>query len=309
MSMRNIIIDCDPGLDDAVALFLAFAASDRRPVLGVTTVAGNVPLKLTARNACIIRELARRPHVPVYAGCPRPILRAPVTAEDFHGENGLAGLFAFEPEASVHGDHAVSYLIDTLRSAPDPITLVITGPMTNAALALVQAPDIAGKLEQIVIMGGADTEGGNITPTAEFNIYADPHAAEIVYSCGAPIVALSLDVTHQLRSRPERIAAIRAGRSASSGHVADLLEASNKLEFNANQADSAPLHDPSTIAYLLAPHLFEARPCTVRVDTNEGETFGQTRVTHDPAGHVKWVTKVDADGVFALIAETLDFLP
>lgn len=308
MSARQIIIDCDPGLDDAVALFLAFAAREQLIVLGVTTVAGNVPLRLTSRNACIIRELAHRPHVPVYAGCPRPILRAPVTAEDFHGESGLGGLFPFEPDAPVHGQHAVSYLVESLREAIDPMTLIITGPMTNVALALVQAPDIASKIEQIVIMGGADTEGGNITPQAEFNIYADPHAAEIVYTSGVPIVALSLDVTHQLRSRPERIEHIRKGESAGAGHVADLLDASNKLEFNANQADSAPLHDPSTIAYLLAPHLFETRPCTISVDTSDGETFGQTRVKHDPSGHIKWVTAVDAESVFALIAETLDFL-
>ncbi len=227
MRKRQIIIDCDPGLDDAVALLLAFAATDRINVLGITTVAGNVRGELTHRNARIVRDLAgNHPDLPVRAGAPRPLVRDPVTAEDFHGTTGLGGLDLPKPKGRASRQHGVNFLIQTLHTMKGfPATLVVTGPMTNVALALSMAPDIAEGLSEIVIMGGADTEGGNITPHAEFNIFADPHAAQAVFRSGIPMRVLSLDVTHQLLTQDEMVERVRALGSRQAVVAADLLAA------------------------------------------------------------------------------------
>ena len=212
MERRKLIIDCDPGVDDAVALFLAFAARDALDLLGITTVGGNVAAALTARNARLVREIAGRADVPVFAGCPRPMSRAPVEAGHFHGESGLGALTVHEPAAAAAAEHAVEFLVRTLREAPvGAITLAVTGPMTNVATALTIAPHLAGRLREIVVMGGARSEGGNITASAEYNIHADPHAAQLVFAAGCPVVALGLDLTHQVRSIPRRIEAILPG--------------------------------------------------------------------------------------------------
>ncbi|MEO1408037.1 MAG: nucleoside hydrolase, partial [Pseudomonadota bacterium] len=256
MTPRDIIIDCDPGVDDAVALFLAFTAPDILTVNAITTVAGNVPLKLTQRNARKICDLVGRTDMAVFAGSPNAYWRENVSAEDFHGKDGLEGIKDFEPKTSLQNQHAVSFLIDTLRQRTDPITLVVTGPMTNVAMAIRQAPDVLESLDEMVIMGGADTEGGNITPHAEFNIFADPHAADIVFNSGANITALSLDVTHTLRTTDARIASIREIDSENATHIANLLQATNDFEKREKNTDDGPLHDPSTIAYLLCPEAF-----------------------------------------------------
>ncbi len=302
MTPVPVIIDCDPGVDDAVALFLAFAAREALGILAVTTVAGNVPLSLTARNARIIRSLAGREDVPVHAGCPRPILRAPVTAEEFHGQSGLEGISLFEPDVPLAPSHAVTAIIETVRASAAPVTIVITGPMTNVALAIVSAPDILSGLDRIIVMGGADAEGGNITPFSEFNIHADPHAARIVFGSGARIVALSLDATHQIRTTPDRIASLSAAGHPRLRHVASLLRAINRLELAQNGASAAPLHDPATIAFLLGPELFSGRQVSVDVVTGEGPRFGQTRLTGHAEGRVTWIDRVDAAGVYALMA-------
>lgn len=300
MRKRQIIIDCDPGLDDAVALLTAFAASDMMDVAGITTAAGNVRAELTLRNARIIRELAGRGRdVPVCAGAPGPLLRAPVTAEDFHGTTGLGNVVFPKPKVRASRAHGVNFLIRTLRAARgQPMTLVVTGPMTNVALALAMAPDIVSGLEEIVVMGGADAEGGNITPHAEFNVFADPHAAAAVFRCGVPMRVLSLDVTHQLLTSDEQVARVRALGSTQAVAAADLLAASNRLE-ETEKGRHAPLHDPSTIIALLRPDLFEGRKARVRVVTEEGEEFGRTVPEFREDGHVLWYTKADADGVFS----------
>lgn len=303
--MIPLVIDCDPGVDDAVALFLAFAARGTLDIRAVTTVAGNVPLALTARNARIIRSLAGRADVPVHAGCPRPILRAPVTAEEFHGSTGLEGIDVFDPPDPLAPSHAVTAIIETVRTSPDPVTIVITGPMTNVALAIVSEPDILSGIDRIIVMGGADAEGGNITPFSEFNIHADPHAARIVFGSGARVVALSLDATHQVRTTPERIARLGASDHPRRRHVTSLLHAINRMEFDQNGASAAPLHDPSTIALLLGPELFSGRQVTVRVETEEGPRFGQTCLTEDAEGRVTWIDNVDAEGVYDLMADWL----
>ncbi|MGB3625886.1 MAG: nucleoside hydrolase [Henriciella sp.] len=300
MRKRQIIIDCDPGLDDAVALLTAFAASDTLDVIGITTVAGNVPGDLTARNARIIRELAGAgKDVPVCKGAPVPMLRDAVTAEDFHGSTGLGNIDFPKPRIPASRQHAVNFLVKTLRATKGfPATLVITGPMTNIALASVMAPDITRGIKEIVLMGGADSEGGNITPHAEFNVFADPHAAHAVFNIGVPVRVLNLDVTHQIRTSDQQVERVRALGSRQAIAAADLLAASNRLEVAA-KARVAPLHDPSTIIALLRPDLFDGRKARVSVVTEEGDRFGKTVPEYREDGHVLWYDKADADDVFS----------
>lgn len=304
-----LLIDCDPGIDDAVMLMMALA-SPRFDVRAITTVAGNVPLRLTSRNARMMCQLMGRSDIPVFAGCPRPLLRPPVTAEDFHGESGIYGIEVFEPDAPLGAGHAVSEIIRQLKSAPEKsITLVITGPMTNIACALVMAPEIAAHIRQYVIMGGADTEGGNITPHAEFNIFADPHAAAIVLESDVPATFLSLDASHQVRAtdaRIERIASLPGPRAAM---MASLLRAANNLEMRARPGTKVPMHDPSTIAWLLAPEMFETLPCRVTVNVKPGREFGRTRVKPLKKGPHQWVVKADADAFFTRIEDLLKAAP
>lgn len=301
MVPRPIIIDCDPGVDDAVMLMMALA-SPALDVRAITTVAGNVPLSLTSRNARMMCQIMDRADLPVFAGCPRPILREPVTAEHFHGDSGIAGLDPFEPDVPLAAGHAVQHLIDTLRAArPGEYTVVVTGPLTNIATAIIMAPDIARGIDRLVIMGGADTEGGNITPFAEFNIFADPHAAAIVLDSAIPATLLSLDVTHQVRAEPERLAALRTLPGPRVAIMVQLLEAANVLEARWKEGRMTPMHDPSTIAWLLAPDLFGSRQATVTADTAPGDRFGQTRVAPSDDGPHEWVTMADADGFFGLI--------
>ena len=194
MVARPIIIDCDPGQDDAVALLVALASPDELEVKGITTVAGNVPLGLTESNARKIRELARRPDVPVFAGCSRPILRPLHTAETVHGPTGIDGAELPEPRRPLEATHAVDFIVDAAKGVGEPLTLVTLGPLTNIGVALVKAPEIAAGIREIVMMGGA-MRGGNTTPVAEFNLFVDPHAARIVFESGVPVVMHGLDVT------------------------------------------------------------------------------------------------------------------
>lgn len=305
--VTKIIFDCDPGLDDAVALLAAFA-SPQLHVLAITTVAGNVPLELTAYNARVVRELAGKgSEVPVHAGAPRPILRDPVTAEDFHGSTGLGGIDFPEPTLPLEAQHAVETIIEFCRAAKsDPLTLVITGPMTNVALALIMAPDLMEGVEEIVVMGGADREGGNITPFAEFNIFADPHAAEVVFQYGLPIRVLDMDVTHRLRTSKARLAAIRTLPSLQAKAAADMLEASCILEEKGTGIWEAPLHDQSTVLAILRPDLYRGRRADVSVVTEPGERFGQTQVTYREDGTVLWYDDADADEVYTELTRLLE---
>jgi len=308
MTTKPIIIDCDPGIDDAVALSLAFSARDELDILAITTVAGNVRLELTARNARIMRELAGREDVPVFAGCPLPLVRKPVFAPEFHGDNGLEGIDTFEPQAALGAGHASIKIVELVRASPDPVQLIATGPLTNIATALALAPDIAANISELVLMGGADTEGGNITPHAEFNIYADPHAAQIVFEkpfeAGLPITVFSLDFTHTVRNTPERIEAVRSSGGRLAGHAANLLEAINAFEHKMVGTDTGPLHDPCPVVYTLKPDLFSCLVGKVTVDTNAGETFGQTRFEETERG-VKWITNKAGDNTSDAIFDIL----
>lgn len=310
MSARPIIIDCDPGLDDAVALLLALASPDDLDVLGVTCVAGNVPLDLTQRNARIIVALSGRPEVPVYAGCPRPILRPLLTAERVHGKTGLDGYDWVEPVTPLAGGHAVDFIIATCLAAEDrSITLCPLGPMTNIAQAIVQAPDILTKLREIAFMGGAALGPGNITPSAEFNIYTDPHAAQIVLSSGVPLTMFGLDVTHQAITTPARRDAIRAVGSPVSDAVSGMLASYDRHDIDRYGMPGGPLHDPCVIAYLLRPELFGGKDCHVAVETASDLTMGRTVADWWGVGgetpNCRVINRIDADGFYALIVERL----
>lgn len=311
MTRRKIIIDCDPGQDDAINLLLAFASREELDVLGVTAVAGNVPLELTERNARLMCDIAERSDVPVFAGCSRPLLRPLMTAERVHGSTGIDGIdIRGEPRTPLAGRHAVDFIIDTLLAADeDGVTLVPTGPLTNVAMAIVKSPAILPKIREIVLMGGAMREGGNHSPSAEFNMLVDPHAADIVFRCGRPIVAMGLDVTHQVLSTRARTDRIRAVNTPPALATAGMLDFFRRHDSSKYGQDGAPLHDPCTVAYLLQPSLFEGKACNIAVETESGLTMGHTAVdfwgvTGRPANAL-WVHKVDADGFYDLLTERL----
>jgi purine nucleosidase len=309
MSARKIIIDTDPGQDDAVAMLLAFASPELE-VLGITCVAGNVPLPLTARNARIVCELGGRADMGVYAGCDRPIGRDLVTAEHVHGKTGLDGPVLPEPTMPLRDQHGVEFLIETLRKEPaGSVTLVPIGPLTNIATAFKTAPDVIGKVAEIVIMGGAYFEVGNITPAAEFNIYVDPEAAAIVFASGAPLTVMPLDVTHKALVTAPRNAAFRALGNAVGVAVAEMTDFFERYDREKYGSAGAPLHDPCTIAYLLKPELFTGRHINVEIETESSLTRGMTvadwwRVT-DRAPNATFMGDVDAAGFFALLTERL----
>ncbi len=308
--MRPIILDCDPGQDDAVAILLALASSEDLKVLGITTVAGNVPLEKTQRNARLMCDLARRSDVPVFAGCSRPILRPLYTAEYVHGREGIDGAELGEPSTPLEKTHAVDFIVETLRkSEDDSVTLVPVGPLTNIASALVKAPELAPKIREIVLMGGAMREGGNTTPSAEFNIYVDPHAAHVVFECGRPIAVMGLDVTHQVLATPPRVERIRAIGTRVAENVSGMLQYFNRFDTEKYGSEGAPLHDPCTIAYLLRPELFRGKHVRIDIETSSELTMGATavdfwRVTGKEANAL-WMHGVDADGFFALLTERL----
>ncbi|MBI3708614.1 MAG: nucleoside hydrolase [Proteobacteria bacterium] len=306
MSARPIILDCDPGQDDAVAIMLALA-SPELGLIGITTVAGNVGLELTAANARRICELVGRADIKVYAGCEQPLRRRLVTATHIHGENGLRGLDLPPPRQAVEPIHAVDFIVETVRARPG-ITLCPIGPLTNIAAALAKAPDIAGRIREIVLMGGA-MRGGNVTPVAEFNIYVDPEAAAIVFGCGAPIVMLGLDATHQALVTPARVAALRAAASRAAAAAARLNDFPERYDAERYGGPGLPLHDPCVIAYLLRPDLFGGRHCAVAIETVSELTRGQTvvdwrRRDGRPANALV-IDRIDAEGLFALLTARL----
>lgn len=278
MSPRSIIIDTDPGQDDAIALLLAFA-SPELAVKAVTTVAGNVPVPLTTHNALRVRALAGADHVPVYRGCPRPMVNELVTAEYVHGATGLDGPDLPEPVGTAADRNAVEFLVSELLAAPDrSTTICLLGPMTNVATALVIEPGIAAKIEEFVIMGGSLHEGGNITPAAEFNVFVDPHAAHVVLTSGVPITLLPLDVTHRAQATPGRVAALTAIESPVGRAVTAMIDYAARFDVTRFGFDGYPLHDPCVIAYLLEPDLFTARPGHVSVALESGPAQGMTVV-------------------------------
>jgi purine nucleosidase len=309
MAPERIVIDTDPGQDDAVAILLALASPEIE-LLGITTVAGNVPLALTTRNALQVVELAGRPEVPVHAGAAHPLLRPLITAEYVHGTSGMDGPDLPPPAIAARDGHAVDFLVDTLRREPaGTVTLCTLGPLTNIALAFAKAPDIVPRVKRLVSMGGGAFEGGNTTPVAEFNILVDPHAAQAVFRAGIPSVLMPLDVTHKCLTRRDRVAAFRALGTRVGTAVADLLDFFERFDESKYGTDGGPLHDPNVIAWLLRPEIYRGRDVNLEVETGSELTMGQTvidwwGVTTRPR-NVHVIRDVDDDAFYALLLDRI----
>ena len=311
---RQIIIDTDPGIDDAVAILLALAAAEELDVLGIVAVAGNLPLAQTERNARRVCELAGRADIPVYAGCARPLLRPLATPTHIHGETSRDRLLLPEPTMARQAQHGVDFLVETVRIAEaGTITLCALGPLTNIAMLLVKAPEVIGKIAELVIMGGACFELGNVTPAAEFNIHVDPHAAATVFDSGIPVTMMPLDVTHQLLTTPPRLDALRALGNRCGRAVAALLASFERRRRAKFRSRATALHDPSVIAYLLSPTLFQGCEVNVAIETESRLTVGMTVVdwwgVTGRKANARVMNTVDADGFYDLLTEELGRLP
>jgi len=305
---RSIIIDTDPGQDDAVALLLALASPDQLEVLGITTVGGNVPLDLTVRNALIMTELAGRTDVAVHAGCAGPMARPLVTAQYVHGDTGIDGASWPEPTVAASPVDAVDFVLEAVGTRART-TICALGPLTNIGTALERDPSIADRIDEIVLMGGGFFEGGNRTPAAEFNIYVDPEAAALVFSSGIPLVMMPLDVTHQALTSPARVGAFAELGTPAGEAVAGMLRFFERYDKQRYGTDGAPLHDPTVIAYLLEPELFDGRRCNVEIETASELTRGMTVVDWwgltDRAPNCTVMRGIDADRYFALLVERI----
>ena len=276
MTPRPIVIDTDPGQDDALAILLALA-SPELAVLGITAVAGNVPLHLTESNARRICELAGRRDTKVFAGCARPMVRALTTAEEVHGLTGLDGHDFPEPTMPLQPSHAVDWMVETLMAAGDlEITLCTLGPLTNVAMAMVKEPRIRPRIREIIMMGGGFGEGGNVTPVAEFNIYVDPHAAQVVFTSGCKLTLIPLDVTHQALTTPARLDRFATIATPVGRACHDMLSFYRRHDMSKYGTDGGPLHDPCVIAYLLAPEIFGGKNVAVEVEISSEKTMGMT---------------------------------
>ena len=314
LGAQKIIIDTDPGQDDAVAILLALASPDEIEVLGVTAVAGNVPLSLTERNARIVCELAGRPDIAVYAGCDHPLKRKLVTAEHVHGKTGLDGPKLPEPKIKLQEKHGVDFIIDTILQEPgNSVSLCPLGPLTNIASAILKQPKIVSRIKQIVLMGGAYFEVGNITPTAEFNIFVDPDAAKIVFEAGIDMVAMPLDVTHKALVTRERNEAFRQLQSPVGIAVAEMTDFFERFDKEKYGSSGAPLHDPCVTAYLINPKIFSGKKINVEIETESELTLGMTVAdwwgVTDRKANTFFVSDLDSEKFFNLLTERLGRLP
>ena len=310
MSPTPIVIDCDPGHDDAIALLLALASPEVE-VLGVTTVAGNQTLEKTTRNALQVLELAGRPDVPVAAGAARPLVRDVRVALEVHGESGLDGPDLPEPELEAVDQGAVDFLTHLLSEASEPVTLVPVGPLTNVARLLEERPEAVGRIDRVVLMGGAIAEG-NVTPAAEFNIWADPEAAARVFASGLDVTMVGLDVTHQALVGPEHAERLRA--SGRVGEVvAELLEFYGRFHRKIYDFPGSPIHDAVAVAHVIRPELLETATRNVEIELESELCRGRTVVdlwqrTDRPANaHV--AVGIDAEAFVELLLERLAQLP
>ena len=273
--MYRLILDTDPGLDDALALFLALASPEVQ-LEAITTVSGNVHVDLTTRNVLTLLELAGRTDIPVARGCDRPLLRQPVFADYVHGQNGLGGVELPTPNLQPLAQHAVDLIIERVMAAPREISLVPVGPLTNIALALRKEPRIADRVREVVIMGGALRVPGNVTPEAEFNIYADPHAAHIVFHAGWPIRLVSLDVTNKTSLQPEQVQALASNGSPVTRLIQQMVD--NFLDtFGRPRGLTAfQMHDPLCLSAAFQPEIITWEPAYVDVELSGILTLGET---------------------------------
>ena len=278
--MKKIILDCDPGHDDAVAIMLA-AANDNIEILGITCVGGNATLENTKNNALKICTLIGKTNIPIYAGSDKPIKFDLITAAHVHGKSGLdidGSPIKIKNDYKIKDLHAVDFIIKTCLEQPEAIYICPTGPLTNIALALQKEPLIKKNIKKIIFMGGVAMSLGNITPSAEFNIYVDPHAANIVLKSGIPLIMMGLDVTHKVNVNDKIIEDIKSNGNKSSIFFADLMEFYSKFHRKLYEVDETPLHDPCVIAYLIDPNIFEGKLVNVQVEENSSLTRGATVV-------------------------------
>lgn len=299
-----MILDCDPGHDDAIAIVVAARHTE---LVGITTVAGNAPLSSTTRNAIIMRDLLGL-DCPVHSGANRPLIRPARHASYVHGESGMDGADLPEPSGPPASHDAVGWIIETCRQR-EGIWLVPTGPMTNIALALRAAPDLANRIAGISLMGGGTF--GNRTAAAEFNLWCDPEAADIVFSYGGPLIMSGLDLTHQFQALPPRIEMVRA----LPGHLAAVL--SDLFDFFSATYTSrhhhiagAAVHDPCAVMALTHPHLFTRRLAHVEIETQGERTAGMTIIDQRdlkevPDPNCDWLTGIDADAGWQIIVEAI----
>ncbi|MCK7615951.1 nucleoside hydrolase [Roseibium sediminicola] len=305
----KIIMDCDPGTDDAFSIAMA-VASDELDIFGVTTTYGNVGLDHTTNNTLRILDWLGS-NIPVYQGIDRALLGTLVDASEYHGATGLEAPEIGQPTSTPREKDAVSFLIDTLRSSSSKVTIVASGPLTNLAVMLRLAPDVVSKIERIVFMGGS-TDYGNDSPAAEFNMLCDPHAAQIVFDADVPKTMFGLNVTHQVIATPQRVQAMRDLGNDAGRVFADMSVFFEKVYRERYDFDGSALHDPCTVAWLLRPDLFETRKMRVDVETNSGLSFGRT--VHDiwniaeKGCHTDVALSADADGFFELLTNLLSKL-
>lgn len=305
-----IIIDTDPGQDDAVAILAALASPEELDVLAITAVAGNVPLSLTVANALTLVELAGRPEVPVYAGSVRPMVKELVTAEYVHGPTGIDGANLPASTLQAATGHAVDRIVELVMAGDSrAITICTLGPLTNIGLALVREPAIADRIRQIVMMGGGFFAGGNTTPAAEFNIFVDPHAAHLVFTSGIPAVLMPLDVTHKALGTPERLQRFADLGTPAGTAVAGMLDFYDRWDMEKYGMPGGPLHDPTVIAYLLEPEIFSGKEVHVGIETAPGATQGMTVVdwwgVTAEAPNATVMMEIDADRFFELLVERI----
>ena len=309
----KIIIDTDPGTDDAVAILIALAHFSDEEILGITTVAGNVGVNVGTTNALRILEHAGRNNINVYKGESTPLKRELLTAEWVHGTDGLGGVPFPQPSKTEENLDAVSFLKQSISSSDEKVTLCVLGPMTNIGKALIEKPEISENIEQIIFMGGSAT-GGNTTPAAEFNILVDPDAAEVVLHSGIKLVMMGLDVTHQAISTSDRIQNISETKTKTSELLVGLMSKLANLEMVKKKfPDGTPVHDAFVTAYLVDSSLTKGNFVNVEVETSSELTLGQTVVDTNEISsrdkNVHWMNIVDDNKLFAIITKTSSLLP
>jgi len=306
---KPIILDCDPGHDDAMAILLARGCPDI-DLRAITTVAGNQTLEKTTLNARRVCSVARIDDVPIYAGCDRPLVRPQIIAADVHGESGLDGPVFGEPTVPVQDEHAVDFLVRTLMASDGDITLVPVGPLTNIAMALRREPAIAQRTAGVVLMGGAYTRG-NRTPAAEFNILADPEAAAIVFEAGWPVTMVGLDLTHQAGATTDVLSQIEALGTELSKIVIELLKFFGRTYYEVEGMPAPPVHDPCAVARVARPDLVTVQDAFVAVETHGTWTAGMTvtdfDLRHHPA-NAQVATQLDTGGFWSLVLDALRVL-
>jgi purine nucleosidase len=314
MAPRKIIIDTDPGQDDAFAILFALGSPADLEVVAITTIGGNVPLRLTAKNALKVVELAGRPDVPVYAGCPGPMVRKLITAEYVHGETGLDGADLPEPVTPLQDEHAVNYLVRAIMEAPiGSLSVCTLGPMTNLAMAMTMEPRITPRIREVVLMGGGFFEGGNATPAAEFNIFVDPHAAHKVFESGVPLTMAPIDCTYTAQMTPQWLDELRATGSRAAIEAANLADFYRRYGSHKFPTEARPIHDACVTGYLLAPEIYEQKSCHVTIEIGSPETIGMTVVdwwdVTKRRKNCNVLRRIDPQPFFKLMLERIGSLP